>query len=240
MTEPHYTCTSCLENHPGRSSSQAFPGFFLGTQVDNFNKIIQFADQRLQLNNLQILRLEKKNSALLAALNKKRTKKLAHKESKSSGSLSDSSRMGGMFCGSIAEQNNHNEVNTCTAKGTCEQLRVGNEESQKQSQDMDNFESEEGACSLYQLENICQPDIGSNSNTRDEVTDEFETINTGSEISQEEVDNKDVKEEKGITDFNASSCGKDRNEEFIESQHTAVFHIYICTDKHRQKYTYCD
>ncbi|GCC29710.1 hypothetical protein chiPu_0008152 [Chiloscyllium punctatum] len=45
-------------------------------KVDGLNKIVQFADQRLRMFNLQILRLEKKNSALLAALNKKSKKNI--------------------------------------------------------------------------------------------------------------------------------------------------------------------
>ncbi|XP_007901653.2 uncharacterized protein LOC103185106 [Callorhinchus milii] len=44
-------------------------------KIDGLNKIIQFADQRLEMFHLQIMRLETKNSALIAALNKKSRKK---------------------------------------------------------------------------------------------------------------------------------------------------------------------
>ncbi|XP_048451399.1 cancer-associated gene 1 protein homolog [Rhincodon typus] len=87
----------------------------LTCKVNGFNKIIQFADQRLQMNNLHILRLEKKNSILLAALNKRPRKN--ESRGSSPDSTSGSSNASGRACHSKTEQNHHDDPEPCYAKG---------------------------------------------------------------------------------------------------------------------------
>uniref|UniRef100_UPI00398EA269 cancer-associated gene 1 protein homolog n=1 Tax=Pristiophorus japonicus TaxID=55135 RepID=UPI00398EA269 len=166
----------------------------LACKVNGFNKIIQFADQRLQMNNLHILRLEKKNSILLAALNKK-PRKNELRESSSPESTSGSSKASGMAYRSRAERSNHNEPDVCYAKGAIQHLKMCNKQNQKQSQEVDSLESKEGIRSRYHFGSISQPDVYSICNKKDELCLETEMIGTPSEISQDVNTHKPIRVE---------------------------------------------
>ncbi|XP_043544504.1 uncharacterized protein PFB0145c-like isoform X1 [Chiloscyllium plagiosum] len=171
----------------------------LTCKVNGFNKIIQFADQRLQMNNLHILRLEKKNSILLAALNKRPRKN--ESRGSSPDSTSGSSNASGRACHSKAKQFNHDEADLCFAKGTLQHLKMGNKRNQKP--EVDHLESKEYVSSQYQIGSSSQLDIYSVCNKKDEHYLETETVGTASEISQDDVD-VNCDGEKDGTNCNAS------------------------------------
>ncbi|XP_072324720.1 uncharacterized protein [Scyliorhinus torazame] len=177
------------------------------SKVNGFNKIIQFADQRLQMNNLHILRLEKKNSILLAALNK-RPRKNELRGSSSPDSTSGSSHASGRTYRFRAEQNNHNAPDACDAKGMMQHLKMCNKLNQKHSQGADNPESEDCISRRHHLGSTSQPDIYSVCNKKDELYLETDTFGTASEISQDDVnDTNDAERDEMVC--NASYCDPD-------------------------------
>ncbi|XP_048385794.2 uncharacterized protein LOC125451991 [Stegostoma tigrinum] len=149
----------------------------LTCKVNGFNKIIQFADQRLQMNNLHIL--------------------------SSPDSTSGSSNASGRACHSKTEQDSHDVPESCYVKGTLQHLKVGNKRNQKP--EADKLEPKEYISSQYQIGSSSQPDIYLVCNKKDERSLETETVGTASEISQDDVE-VNYNGEKDETDCNASYC----------------------------------
>ncbi|XP_069776973.1 cancer-associated gene 1 protein-like isoform X3 [Narcine bancroftii] len=179
----------------------------LVSKVNGFNKIIQYADQRLQMNNLNILRLEKKNSTLFVALNKM-ARKNDVRESSSSGSTSKSSKASEKVHCSRTERNHLSDTIIFSAKDLTLGLKMGNFQNQKESVRRDNTEIAEGICSHDLFDNSSQPDINLICNRKDELSFETETITTLSEISQGNG-NQSNNEERNVTNWNTSYSGTD-------------------------------
>ncbi|XP_038666135.1 cancer-associated gene 1 protein homolog isoform X2 [Scyliorhinus canicula] len=195
----------------------------LTCKVNGFNKIIQFADQRLQMNNLHILRLEKKNSILLAALNKRPRKNEARGSSPDS--TSGSSHASGRTYRFRAEQNNHNTPDVCDAQDMMQHLKMCNKQNEKHSQGADNPESEDCISRRHHLGSTSQPDIYSVCNKKDELYLETDTIGTTSEISQDDVNDTNNAERDEMV-CNASYCdpdiGKSVPQEDTSDKKTAI------------------